>query len=58
MPIDNNIQVGDLVTVSELPNATVFLVEDINGFYLQIKEYNTNYRSQFIDVSLVTRKVA
>lgn len=58
MPIDKTIKVGDLVTVSELPDATVFLVEAIDGFYLQIKEYNTNYKSQFIDVSLVTRKVA
>jgi len=53
-----DIKVGDLIKVSEMPNATIYEVENVEGFILQIKEYNTDYRSQFIDVSLVTRKVA
>lgn len=53
-----NIKVGDLIKVSEIPNATIYEVEEVDGFYLQIKEYKTDYKSQFIDVSQVTRKVA
>lgn len=49
-----DVKVGDVVAFNNLPDATWFTVEAINGFTLTIRELR-GFAPQYIDKSLVKR---
>lgn len=49
------INVGDLVAFNELSDATWFEVLGIQGTLILVREYSTDYASQYSDTSLIRK---
>lgn len=44
---------GDLVVVNDLPDATLYVVLDVDGHYVQIREAGSNYKPEWQDISIL-----
>lgn len=43
---------GDLVVVNDLPDATLYVVLEVDRFNVQVREAGTDYRPEWQDISI------
>lgn len=55
-----NVKIGDVVVFNALPSATRFVVVESleNPFLFRVREENTDYAAQTVDVSQIRKVVA
>ena len=51
----SSVKVGDIVVMNSLKDATKWEVLEVKQFLAKIRECGTDYKPQFIDISMIHR---